>query len=138
MLIMTIHKKAKLVHKSYIRAGGKSFVTAFYVRLMEASEDIRKKFEHIDMDAQAEILAHAIVMSFLFVDKNQKSAARCLNNVRESHNRHNLDISPELYDVWLECMIETVAVCDPQSTKTLLADWHTVMTVAVEHIREGY
>ncbi|MES0370710.1 MAG: globin [Mariprofundaceae bacterium] len=135
---MPIHKKANRVHESYIRAGGKSFVTAFYVRLMEASEDIQKKFENIDLDAQAEILAHSIVMSFLFVDKNQNAAARCLNNVRESHNRHNLDISPELYDVWLECMIETVSVCDPQATEELLADWHTVMSVAVEHVRDGY
>lgn len=135
---MTIHKKAKYVHKSYIRAGGKSFVSAFYARLMEASEDVRKKFEKIDMEAQAEILAHAIVMSFLFIDEDQHGAARCLNNVRESHNRHNLDIGPELYDVWLECMIETVAVCDPQATEALLADWRAVMSVAVEHIREGY
>jgi len=135
---MIIHEKAKRVHKSYIRAGGKSFVSAFYVRLMEASEDIQKKFKDIDMDAQAEILAHAIVMSFLFVDKNQKGAARCLNNVRESHSRHNLDISSELYDVWLDCMIETVEFCDPQVTKALITDWREVMSVAVEHVREGY
>jgi hemoglobin-like flavoprotein len=135
---MPIHKKAKRVHESYIRAGGKSFVTAFYVRLMEASEEIQKKFEHIDMDAQADILAHSIVMSFLFVDKSQNAATRCLNNVQESHNRHNLDISPKLYDIWLECMIETVSVCDPHATEELLSDWHAVMSVAVNHIRDGY
>jgi len=133
-----MHEKAKRVHKSYIRAGGKSFVLAFYEKLIEASEDIRKRFEHIDMEAQADTLAHAIVMSFLFVDKNHHGAARCLNNVRESHNKHNLNIAPELYDTWLECMIETVAICDPQANEELLADWHAVMSVAIEHIREGY
>lgn len=135
---MSIQEKVKAVHKSYIRAGGQSFVTVFYDRLMESSEDIRKKFEHIDMEAQAKILAHAIVMSFLFVDENHQSATQCLNNIRESHSRRNLDIAPELYDIWLECLVETVGICDPDSNKELLANWHTVMSVAISHIRGGY
>jgi len=135
---MIIHEKAKLVHKSYIRAGGKSLVTAFYARLMSASEEIRKRFEHIDMEAQAGILAHAIVMSFLFVDTDQQVAQKCLNNVRESHSRGQLNIAPELYDTWLDCLIETVAACDPKSSEELLSHWHAVMSVAINHIREGY
>lgn len=135
---MIIHKKAKHVHESYIRAGGKSFASEFHDRLMETSEDIQRIFGHIDIEIQIEALAHAIVMSFLFVDKNHHGAAKYFHDIRESHNRHNLDISPELYDVWLEIMIETVAVCDPQATEELLVDWHTVMSVAVEHVREGH
>jgi hemoglobin-like flavoprotein len=135
---MPINNKAKRVHESYIRAGGKSFVSAFYKRLMETSDDIKKRFEHIDMESQADTLAHAIVMSFLFVDKNHESATRCLNNVRESHSRHNLNIPPHLYDVWLECMIETVGACDPHANDQLLTDWHEVMSMAITHIREGY
>jgi len=135
---MSIHEKAKSVHKSYIRAGGKSFISTFYARLMDTSEDIRKKFEHVDMKAQAEILDHAIVMSFLFADKSHQSATKCINNVRESHNRKNLNIAPELYDTWLECLVETVGICDPHTNKELQADWHIVMSVAVNHIREGY
>jgi len=135
---MTIHEKATRVHKSYIRAGGKSFVEAFYERLMAASEDIRKRFEHIDMEAQADILAHAIVMSFLFVDTKHQSAIKCLNDVRESHSRNNLNIAPELYDIWLECLLETVGACDPHADEELLSNWHEVMSVAINHIREGY
>ncbi len=105
---------------------------------MEASEEIRKKFEHVDMEAQAKILDHAIVMSFLFVGQNHQSAITCLNDVRESHNRHNLNIAPGLYDAWLECLVETVGICDPHANKELLANWRTVMSVAINHIREGY
>jgi len=105
---------------------------------MQSSDDIRQRFEHIDLEAQADILAHSIVMSFLFVDKDHQVAARSLDKVRESHSRANLNVPPELYDIWLTCMIETVAVCDPQAEETLLRDWHTVMSVAINHIREGY
>jgi len=135
---MTINEKAKRVHESYIRAGGKSFVSAFYARLMQSSDAIRQRFEHIDLEAQADILAHSIVMSFLFVDKSHQVAARSLDKVRESHNRDNLNIPPELYDIWLTCMIDTVANCDPHAEEALLRDWHTVMSVAINHIREGY
>jgi len=38
---------------------------------MAASSDIRKKFEGVDMVEQTSLLSHSIVMSFLFIDKNQ-------------------------------------------------------------------
>jgi len=135
---MPIHKKAKRVHQSYIRAGSQKLVSEFYVRLMAASDEIRKKFEGIDMTDQASLLSHAIVMAFLFVDKNQQVAKKCLDEVRDTHAQHNLNIAPELYDVWLECLLETVALCDPHANDELLSDWHDVMSVAINHIREGY
>ena len=135
---MTIHEKAKRVHQSYIRAGSKKLVSEFYVRLMAASEEIRKKFEGVDMTDQASLLSHAIVMSFLFVDKNQQVAKKCLDDVRKTHAQGNLNIEPELYDIWLECLLETVALCDPHVNDELLSDWHDVMSVAINHIREGY
>ncbi|MBN4061296.1 globin [bacterium AH-315-G11] len=135
---MPIHEKAKRVHQSYIRAGSKKLVSDFYVRLMAASDDIRKKFEEVDMAEQASLLSHAIVMSFLFIDKNQQVAQKCLDEVRDTHAQNNLNIAPELYDIWLECLLETVAICDPHATDALLSDWHDVMSVAINHIREGY
>ncbi|MBN4082297.1 globin [Mariprofundus ferrooxydans] len=135
---MPIHKKAKRVHQSYIRAGSQKLVSEFYVRLMAASDEIRKKFEGIDMAEQVSLLSHAIVMSFLFIDKNQQVAKKCLDEVRTTHAQHNLNIAPELYDIWLECLLETVALCDPDANDELLSDWHDVMSVAINHIREGY
>lgn len=135
---MEMHQKAKRVHKSYIRAGGRAFIAAFYVNLIASDEEIRKKFERVDMEAQTDNLARAIVMSFLFADKNHQTAARTMDLVRESHNRHHLDIQPHLYDIWLQCLIDTVREHDPQADEELLQDWHDVMSVSIEHIRSGY
>lgn len=135
---MLIQKKAKRVHQSYIRAGSQTLVSGFYMRLMDADPEIRKKFEGMDMEAQASLLSHAIVMSFLFVDENQHVAKKCLDSVRETHAQHSLNIAPELYDTWLECLLATVALCDPHANDALLSDWHDVMSVAIDHIREGF
>jgi len=135
---MSIQKKAKRVHQSYIRSGSQTLVSEFYARLMDANTEIRTKFAHVNMTEQASLLSHAIVMSFLFVDKNQQVAKKCLDDVRETHARHKLDIAPELYDSWLTCLLETVALCDPHVNDALLSDWHDVMSVAINHIREGY
>ncbi len=135
---MSIQKKAKRVQQSYIRAGSQTLVSEFYVHLMDANEEIRNKFKGIDMKEQASLLSHAIVMAFLFVDKNQQVAKKCLDSVRETHARHKLNIAPELYDTWLECLLETVAICDPNVNDELLSDWRDVMSVAINHIREGY
>jgi len=128
----------KQVHESYIRAGGRAFISVFYDHLMQSSEAIREKFEKVDMEIQTDNLARAIVMSFLFVDQNHQTALHTMDRVRESHNRHNLDIKPELYDVWLNCLIETVAKYDPQANEELLQQWHRVMSASIDHIRNGY
>jgi len=135
---MLIQKKAKRVHQSYIRSGSRKLVSGFYDRLMSTNAEIRSKFEGIDMEEQVSLLSHAIVMSFLFVDKDQQVAKRCLDDVRETHAQRNLNIEPELYDTWLECLLETVALCDPHTNDKLLSDWRDVMSIAIKHIREGY
>lgn len=113
-------------------------MSAFYNRLIRASEEIREKFEQVDVEVQVDALAHAIVMSFMFVDKNHPVAARAMDNVRHSHSRAKLDIQPHLYDTWLQCLIDTVAELDPHADEELLQEWHTVMSHAVEHVRSGY
>jgi len=135
---MEIADKAKRVHRSYMRAGGRALISAFYDHLMESEKEIREKFEQVDMDVQTENLARAIIMSFLFAGNNHQTAEKIMDKVRESHNRHNLNIEPHLYDIWLQRLIETVAVCDPEADDELLADWRTVLSHSVEHIRSGY
>jgi len=135
---MSTQEAGKRVHESYLRAGGRDFISAFYARLMQSNDEIREKFEHVNMEAQTDNLARAIVMSFLFAGKNHQTAERTLNLVRESHNRHHLDIRPKLYDIWLNCLIETVREKDPQADEKLLQDWHDVMSASIDHIRNGY
>ena len=135
---MDIRLSAKRVHESYLRAGGKKFIASFYDRLTAASDEIKKRFEHVNMKKQEDILAHAVVMSFLFVDPNHQIASKAIKNVRMSHNREHLNIEPHLYDTWLNCLIETVAECDPLADEELLAQWREVMSVAINHIKEGY
>ena len=135
---MDIRLKAKRVHESYTRAGGAAMIPVFYDKLINASSEIKEKFDQVDMNAQSNFLAHAIVMSFLFVDPDHQVAARTINNVRLSHNHEHLNIEPHLYDTWLSCLIETVAECDPDANEQLLIDWHKVMLVAVNHIKNGH
>ena len=135
---MTTHEAGKRVHESYIRAGGRAFISAFYDRLMDANDEIKAKFERVDMETQTDNLARAIVMSFLFVDQSHQTAARTMEKVRESHSKNNLDIPPQLYDAWLDCLIDTVAELDPQADEELLEDWRSVMQVSINHIRGGY
>jgi len=135
---MSTKEAGKRVHASYLRAGGRNFISAFYDRLIKSSDEIREKFEHVNMDVQSDNLARAIVRSFLLVDKEHPTAERTMDMVRESHNRHNLDIQPHLYDIWLDCLIKTIAENDSESSEELLKEWHDVMSVSIEHIRGGY
>lgn len=129
----------KRVHQSYIRAGGIELITSFYHHLMFSSEEIREHFKYVDLEVQSENLSRAIVMSFLnYDDKEHATSSKILNNVRDSHNRHKLAVKPELYDIWLKCLIDVVEVLDPNADESLLEDWRVVMASSIEHIRSGY
>ena len=135
---MHIKEKAKRVHQSYIRAGGRSLIATFYDHLMLSDKEIQEKFEQVDMEAQIDNMSRAIVMAFLFTSRNNATALRVVDKVRETHSRDHLDISPHLYERWLERLIETVAVYDPQTDEELLADWRSVMSTTIDHIKAAH
>ena len=47
--------------------------------------------------------------ALVLVIEGSKAAILYLDKIARQHGREDLDIRPELYDVWLKCLIETVS-----------------------------
>jgi hemoglobin-like flavoprotein len=114
-------------------------VTGFYQRFTGSSEEVREKFRGVDMERQVRMLADSLYVVAVAVQGEEGSIARGdLPRLAERHSRRDLDIRPELYDLWAQCLVETAREHDPQWTAEVEAAWRETLAVGIEYMRRGY
>ncbi len=115
------------------------FLAGFYERFTASSEEVREKFRGVDMKRQARVLEDSLYVVAVAVQGEEGSLARGdLPRLAERHSRRDLDIRPELYDQWAQCLVETARAHDPQWTDDVAAAWHDTLAFGVEYMRQRY
>ncbi|MGO1693936.1 MAG: globin [Marinobacter sp.] len=125
-----------LVFQSYGRCCNRDeFFVDFYDHFMSSSEAIKNRFLDTDMSAQRHLLRHGILQLILTA---RGMPDRKLKALGESHNRANFNIKPEWYTLWLDALMKTVHLHDPEYTKQLGDAWREVLTPGIDLIRGAY
>jgi hemoglobin-like flavoprotein len=115
------------------------FLDAFYQRFVSSSEEVRAKFAGTDMKRQVRMLEDSLFVVAVAVQGEEGSLARGdLPRIAERHSRRDLDIRPGLYDVWVDCLIETVRTHDPEFSPEVEAAWRQTMAFGVDYMRARY
>lgn len=115
------------------------FLAAFYERFLGSSDEIREKFRGVDMKRQARVLEDSLYVVANAAQGREGSLARGdLPRLAERHSRRDLDVRPELYDVWSECLVETARAHDPEWTDAAAAAWRETLAAGVRLMRERY
>lgn len=119
--------------------GAPGFLAAFYDRFTGSSEEVREKFRGVDMKRQVRVLEDSLYVVAVAVQGEQGSLARGdLPRLAERHSRRDLDIRPELYDLWAQCLVETARAHDPEWTDAIAAAWRETLAAGVELMRARY
>ena len=112
------------------------FLEDFYERFVASSEEIRAKFAGTDMKRQVRMLEDSLLVIAVAVQGEEGSIARGdLPRIAARHSRNDLDIRPALYDLWLECLIDTVRSHDPQFSVELEAAWRDTLAFGIDYMR---
>lgn len=115
------------------------FLEAFYQRFVASSEEVREKFKGTDMKRQVRMLEDSLYVVAVAVQGQEGSFARSdLPRIAARHSRKDLDIRPGLYDLWLECLIDTVRTHDPQFSREAEAAWRETIAFGIDYMREHY
>jgi len=61
-----------------------------------------------------------------------------LNKRAETHNRHNLDIQPELYEFWLSTLIATSKEFGDYWSQDIENSWCKILGYAINHLSRSY
>jgi hemoglobin-like flavoprotein len=115
------------------------FLDAFYQRFVASSYEVRAKFAKSDMLRQVQMLEDTLFVVANAVQGEEGSPARSdLPRIAERHSRRDLDIRPELYDLFLECLIVTVRTHDAKFTPEVEAAWRETMGIGIDYMRKRY
>jgi len=115
------------------------FLLTFYGIFMDSSEEVREKFEHTDFEVQTRVLAESLwTMAVAAQAPKQSPAWGDLPRLAARHGRQDLGIRPELYEQWLDCLIEAVRRHDPQFSPELEAAWRETLAPGIAYMRSKY
>ena len=61
-----------------------------------------------------------------------------LERLAQLHSRAGLDIKPELYDLWLDKLVQTVSECDPLFDTETGTAWRRMLQPGIEFMKSRY
>ena len=115
---------------------GVAFLNAFYKKFLASSPLVAREFKATDFDSLTRMLAISIVHVARYYGTHQPDSL--LKVLAERHSRRGLDIKPELYEFWMNSLIETVKAYDSEFDDMTAESWRHVLTPGVEYMKSKY
>ncbi len=107
------------------------FLDRFYELFLASSEEVSEKFKDTDFRRQKRMLRASLYLMIAAFSGEPRAQAE-LEQRAEFHSRRQRDIRPELYDLWLECLIRAVKEFDRKFTDETERVWRKVMRQGIE------
>jgi hemoglobin-like flavoprotein len=115
---------------------GTDFFEAFYQHFLRASPEVQMLFRDTDMARQRSMLKKSFYSLVAFYASG--TVDDVLRRVAHRHSVQALNIEPHLYDLWMECLIDTVRVFDPEYTDDVELAWRLILSPGITYMKFGY
>jgi hemoglobin-like flavoprotein len=116
---------------------GPRFLERFYELFMASSPEVAAKFVDTDFRRQRRVLKISLYMMMLAAE-GKLEADLHLERIARRHSRAELRIRPELYDLWLECLLRAARESDPQFGAETEAAWRVILRRGIEFMKARY
>ncbi len=113
------------------------FLDLFYQTFLACSQEVAEKFEHTDFDTQKRLLKASLYIMMLAA-MGKPEARTHLERIAEVHDRNHHDIRPELYDLWLDCLLRTVKDFDSGFNASTERAWRAMMASGISLMKSRY
>ncbi len=116
-----------------IQQDDKSFFESFYKRFIDIDDRVAKHFSNTDMEKQQRMLEKSFYRLVVFYATNY--ADDYLEQVALKHSKLALNIPPDLYDIWLDVLIDTVRSFDPHFDENIELAWRLVLSTGITYMK---
>jgi hemoglobin-like flavoprotein len=115
------------------------FLRSFYERFMDSSGEVAGKFAHTEFPRQTRVLADSLYVMAVAAESGPEGVVwKELDRLALRHARSDLDVRPEFYDSWLECLVSTAREHDPEFSPEIDAAWRETLAPGIEYLRSRY
>ncbi|MEM7098444.1 MAG: globin [Pseudomonadota bacterium] len=106
------------------------FFEVFYENFLK-NDNVRVLFRNTDMSTQVQMLKRSLFQLVTFYVTGRPSPE--LERIAKIHC--GLAIQPEMFDLWLEALIDTVRTCDIQANETTEMAWCWALAPGITYMR---
>lgn len=71
----------------------------------------------------------------LFIFYATQNANDYLEAIAARHSHHDLGIGNELYDIWLDALVDTVKEFDPQFNNDIALSWRIILSPGITYMK---
>ena len=114
-----------------------AFLTRFYDLFVESSPDIAEKFRDTDFERQRRAMGASLYVIVLALE-NGEAAMIYLDQIAKQHGHGDLDVQPEMYDTWRDCLLQSVKEYDPLFSDEIEQAWQAAAEFAIDIMRKRY
>ncbi|MDH5525999.1 MAG: globin [Nitrospirota bacterium] len=111
------------------------FFDRFYKNLFEADRVIAGMFSESDLEKQRTMIRKAVT-TLIMKHSGVQSANLALDRIADTHGKQGLNVTPYMYDVWIDTMVRTVREHDPECTLALSEAWRTMLQQGIAYINQ--
>ena len=119
-----------------IKKNNKNFFDAFYDIFRDSSPIVEKHFQKTDMHQQKKMLEKSFYSLFIFYATN--NANDYLDKIAVRHSKQNANVPPELYDLWMDSLVKTVAEYDPEFDEDVEVSWRIILSSGITYMKFKY
>jgi hemoglobin-like flavoprotein len=136
--VIPVQPDVALYNDSLERCTAKrGFLDRFYELLVTSSTEVAEKFEGTNFSRQTVLLKASLYMMML-VHWERPEGHDHLERIAQSHSRNDLDIRPEWYELWLDCLVATVKQFDPDFNEATEQAWRRMLAPGIAFMKSRY
>ena len=113
------------------------FIETFYDAFIGVNEEVAKLFEKTDMNKQRHMLKSSLLILMTTTMDTPETRAH-LEHIAKSHSRSGHNVRPELYSLWLDCLIAAARQHDHQFEPSIEKAWRDTLSSGIETIKANY
>jgi hemoglobin-like flavoprotein len=137
-MVLVSAEDIELVNDSLERCTPQAeFFEQFYWRFRDSSDEVAAKFVGTDSKAQARALRTAFLLLLQAV-AGDPAAWQQLELRAVRHDRSHLDIKPEMYGLWRDCLLATIRDFDTRVDDRTEQAWRRVVQQAIDFMTARY
>lgn len=119
------------VSDSFRRVRLKDLTKRFYEIFLDADPRIRPMFQNTDFDRQNMVLMHGIQMLIEYAN-GSAVGEMAVRRLAEMHDRNHMNVTADLYAVWMDCLMKTLAEKDPKFSPELEIKWRNTLQKGID------
>ena len=133
------NRAAELLNDSYERCMMRpGFLDRFYDLFVSSSEEVAEKFANTDFKKQKLLLKTTLYLMMTSSGLKTPEITVYMERIAEKHSKKHLDIRPELYDLWLDCLLQTVSEFDTAYNPDVDASWREILSSSIKLMKSRY